>query len=308
MWFAECGSKMEKGCRMRLQNFIPLVVILLFWLLSLLVRFVFQLDGIGLSVFEAINEIVKVVLSIGIAWLILKNVSVPISKEKFPKIEVIVGVLSVGALLALYYFVWIGAIYDVYTILCLDLLILVGVPIMFSIRHYGWKDLRLFIKDLGLSIPTIRTIASLVVTLLVLFTLIVINAGNNLPIFLQDYVNTTGLINWLYIRLIVLAFLPEELFFRVYLQTRLEKLMPIGWAILIQAFLFGLVHIPMNAIGLGWGWGFLPHFAGQTLVINGLIGGYLWYKTRNLPVLVLYHWTIYPLLPLIFFPSWIPYL
>jgi len=292
----------EKGYKTKLQNFVPLVVILLFWTLSLLVRFVFQLEGIGLSVFEAINEIVKVVLSIGIAWLILKNASVPISIQKFPKIEVIVGVLSVGALLALFYFACIGAIH--YSIVLLwDLLILVGVPMIFSIRHYGWKDLRPFIKDLGLTIPTIRTIASWVMTLLVLFSLIIINAGNNLPIFLQDYVLTTGLTHWLFIRFIVLAFLPEELFFRVYLQTRLEKLMPIGWAILIQAFLFNLVHIPMNAVGLGWGWSFLPHFAQQTLVINGLIGGYLWYKTRNLPVLVLYHWTIYPLLPLIFFPS-----
>ncbi len=287
---------------------------MLFYALSLLVRFVFQLEGIGLSVSDAINEIVKVVLSIGIAWLILKNISVPISKKKFPKIEVIVGLLCVGVLLALYYFGWIGAIYNSIEWL-LYLLILVGVPVMFSIRHYSWKDFGLFMKDLGLSIPTIRTVASWVVTLLVLFSLISISAGENRLIFFHYYADLVGLVGLIYPPYLIFVFenfllgwlWSEELFFRVYLQTRLEKLMPIGWAILIQALMFNLVHIPSNAIGLGWGWSFLPHFAQQTLVINGLIGGYLWYKTRNLPVLVLYHWTIYPLLPLIFFPSWIPF-
>lgn len=294
----------EKGYRARLQNFIPLVVILLFWLLSLLVRFVFQLEGIGLTVFEAINEIIKVVLSIGIAWLILKNVSVPISKKKFPRIEVIVGLLLVGIWLVILYFAFVGTIS---LSILWSLLITVGVPIIFSIRHYSREELGFFTKDLGLSIPTIRTFASFVVTLIVLFSLISISAGENSTIFFRYYTRSIsfgGRLMVMFERFLIGWLWSEELFFRVFLQTRLEKLMPIGWAILIQALLFSLVHIPSNAIGLGWGWEFLPHFANQILVINGLIGGYLWYKTRNLPVLVLYHWTIYPLLPLIFFPSY----
>jgi membrane protease YdiL (CAAX protease family) len=150
-------------------------------------------------------------------------------------------------------------------------------------------------------VPSVRIIACWVATIVLFFSLIYLSAGANFQAFLNDYYNTLfWMPNILYM---IFAWLgPEELFFRVYLQTRLEKLMPVGWAIIIQSLLFSIIHIPGNAAILGWGWSVVPHLANTLLLTNGLIGGYLWHRTKSLPILIVYHLTTYPLMPLIFFP------
>jgi membrane protease YdiL (CAAX protease family) len=84
-----------------------------------------------------------------------------------------------------------------------------------------------------------------------------------------------------------IAALPEEFFFRVYLQSRLERYVPAGWAILIQAVLFTAMHTPRNIIRLGYAW---PLALAEALTIsNGLLGGYFWRQTRSLPILLVLH-------------------
>jgi len=86
---------------------------------------------------------------------------------------------------------------------------------------------------------------------------------------------------------VVTAALPEELLFRVILQPRLVRFVGVSWAIFLQAFLFSLGHLPQklwaNELPL------LLAPAYTLLLDNGLIAGYLWYRQRSLPLLVILH-------------------
>ena len=92
--------------------------------------------------------------------------------------------------------------------------------------------------------------------------------------------------------LLVRAALPEELLLRVTLQPRLARFLPLGWAILMQALLFMAAHLPQQIIQYHRP---LILASGYLLTVdNGLIGGYLWYRTRSLPLLVILHLFAYP--------------
>jgi len=88
------------------------------------------------------------------------------------------------------------------------------------------------------------------------------------------------------------AALPEELLLRVTLQPRLAQFVPLGWAMLIQALLFSAGHLPQRLIGYQEPW--LVALGYSLIVNNGLIGGYLWWRTRSLPLLLLLHLFAYP--------------
>jgi membrane protease YdiL (CAAX protease family) len=76
----------------------------------------------------------------------------------------------------------------------------------------------------------------------------------------------------------------EELCFRGFLETRLERLFTVRQALVIQAVIFGLYHLPQTVSGNpGWlvvGGSFYPVFA----FIFGLFLGAIYIKTRNLLV------------------------
>ena len=92
--------------------------------------------------------------------------------------------------------------------------------------------------------------------------------------------------------LLVRAAFPEELVLRVGIQPRLARFMPIGWAIALQAVLFNTAHFPQQFIGYQQP---LVVSIGYLLTIeNGLMAGYLWYRTRSLPVLLLVHLFAFP--------------
>jgi membrane protease YdiL (CAAX protease family) len=92
--------------------------------------------------------------------------------------------------------------------------------------------------------------------------------------------------------LLLFAAIPEELYLRVYLQPRLARFVPLGWAILFQTILFNAAHLPQQILGLGHSWP--PALAFTVLTpANGLIAGYLWWKTRSLPLLVVLHMFAY---------------
>ncbi|MGD8751956.1 MAG: CPBP family intramembrane metalloprotease [Anaerolineales bacterium] len=96
----------------------------------------------------------------------------------------------------------------------------------------------------------------------------------------------------LLVGLLFRAALPEELLLRVTLQPRLARFLPLGWAILIQALLFSLGHLPQRLIGYQEP---LTLALGYLLTVdNGLIAGYLWYRTRSLPLLLILHLFAFP--------------
>lgn len=76
----------------------------------------------------------------------------------------------------------------------------------------------------------------------------------------------------------------EELCFRGFLETRLERLFTVKQALVIQAVIFGLYHLPQTVSGTpGWlviGGMVYPVFA----FIFGIVMGIIYIKTRNLLV------------------------
>ena len=88
------------------------------------------------------------------------------------------------------------------------------------------------------------------------------------------------------------AAIPEELLLRVGLQPRLAQFMPLGWAVLVQALLFNAGHLPQQLIA--YKQPFLLSMGYLLLADNGLIGGYVWHRTRSLPLLLVLHLFAYP--------------
>lgn len=83
--------------------------------------------------------------------------------------------------------------------------------------------------------------------------------------------------------------LVEELCFRGFLETRLERLFSVKKALVIQALVFGLYHLPPVVSGdprwLVVGGPFYPFIA----FIFGVIMGIIYMKTRNLFVCIGFH-------------------
>jgi len=95
-----------------------------------------------------------------------------------------------------------------------------------------------------------------------------------------------------------IAGLPEELFFRGYLQTRLERLWNAPVAILASAVLFTAWHLPSRyflASGIEGNAGDLTSLllgTGVPVFLVSLFFGWHWARYRNLPLLILVHWAI----------------
>lgn len=82
--------------------------------------------------------------------------------------------------------------------------------------------------------------------------------------------------------------LVEELCFRGFLQTRLERIFSVKKALILQSAIFGLYHIPQVISGGGWlilGGPFYPFIA----FIFGLLMGMIYIRTRNLFVGIGFH-------------------
>jgi membrane protease YdiL (CAAX protease family) len=92
--------------------------------------------------------------------------------------------------------------------------------------------------------------------------------------------------------LLLVAALPEELVLRVGLQPRLAIFMGIGFAIVVQALLFSLGHVPQQM--LRYERSPLIALAYVLPIENGLIAGYLWFRTKSLPLLLLLHLFAFP--------------
>jgi membrane protease YdiL (CAAX protease family) len=97
---------------------------------------------------------------------------------------------------------------------------------------------------------------------------------------------------------LLIAGLPEELFFRGMLQTRLEKRWTTPVAILVSGVLFTAWHLPSRfflASGVEGQAGDLPSVVlgtGVPVLLVSLFFGWHWARYRNLPVLICTHWAI----------------
>lgn len=97
---------------------------------------------------------------------------------------------------------------------------------------------------------------------------------------------------------LLIAGLPEELFFRGMLQTRLEKRWNTTVAILVSGILFTAWHLPSRfflASGVEGQAGDLYSVVlgtGVPVLLVSLFFGWHWARYRNLPVLICTHWAI----------------
>ncbi len=153
---------------------VPFIVVALSWSLSLIVRFVFGLDGIGLSVGEGIDEIAKVCLAIGLIWLFLRNVPPSPYKKGFSKRSALIDLSIAGidcAITVLYGFFFYSSLdYHYYSLGFFLLGMEYAIILLFTIRHYGKKELKPFLKDLGLRTPSVRIIVCWVATIVIFFS------------------------------------------------------------------------------------------------------------------------------------------
>ena len=114
-----------------------------------------------------------------------------------------------------------------------------------------------------------------------------------IPLFLSGPSGMSLLPLWLLAALAVLSFcsagFTEEMFYRILLQTRLERVLGRWNAIAAGALLFGLFHLP-SRLAFVWlgttgsvGWDSAQALTGVVTshVVLGLIEGYMWARFRN---------------------------
>jgi len=103
---------------------------------------------------------------------------------------------------------------------------------------------------------------------------------------------------------LLMAGLPEELFYRAILQTRLEKAAGRATAVMVTALLFTAWHIPPRLAlshgveGEAGDIGSVLLGTGVPVLVVAIAFGLAWDRWRNLPALVAAHWGI-DLLPIV---------
>ncbi|MDI1321888.1 MAG: CPBP family intramembrane metalloprotease [Algoriphagus sp.] len=182
---------------------------------------------------------------------------------------------------------------DVWYSIVYKFVLLLLIPFFVFFVSWGYRS-----KDLLLRIqPTLRNVGAGLLFILLGFFL---NAGHIRPIqqnffLFEDSILrlVTGVMMPLFI-----AALPEELFFRGYLQTRLEKKWNRFSAILISTLLFTAWHLPTRYLlsdGVEGQAGDLEGIllnTGLPVFIIGLLFAMHWSRYRNIILLILVHWAI----------------
>lgn len=155
------------------------------------------------------------------------------------------------------------------------------------------------VKGLGLILPRreawlgVGAVVGLNVVAALLFAILPDGEAADLPAQdLAQQLSTPLSVLILFVGLLFRAALPEELVLRVGIQPRLARFVPVGWAIVVQALLFSAGHFPQQFIA--YGRPFLLSVAYLLPIENGLLAGYLWYRTRSLPLLLLVHLFAFP--------------
>lgn len=147
--------------------------------------------------------------------------------------------------------------------------------IMFVAIYYTIKNQQISSKDLGINFRKFYVyipIAILIGIVSAFFEYRIIN-----PVALIDDIKLPNIID---IAIIMIVFIGtvEEIIFRPILQTRLKKLFGLRFGIILTGILFGIMHSTYGMINE-------ILFAS----IFGIIIGYLFHKTKNLPFTISIH-------------------
>ncbi|MDZ7859773.1 MAG: CPBP family intramembrane glutamic endopeptidase [Candidatus Krumholzibacteriota bacterium] len=107
------------------------------------------------------------------------------------------------------------------------------------------------------------------------------------PIILFGYKSYNEIISDIPYYLFIAA-IPEEILYRGFLQSRLEKKLknPVN-AILISSLIFGFIHLPINIKMYGEVTGFATCIGNNAF--GGLFLGYLFYRTRSIWTVIIFH-------------------
>ncbi|HLO81182.1 MAG TPA: type II CAAX endopeptidase family protein [Chitinophagaceae bacterium] len=165
-----------------------------------------------------------------------------------------------------------------------------------SFIYFGWWKYKL--RDLLLGIrPGFSTVVATIVMMLLGFFL---NASHLSKISAHYHEHPDAFLR-VFIGVMMPLFtagIPEELFFRGYLQTRLEKKWNRLFAILLTSILFMAWHLPSRYLLSRGIEGQAGHFdqvllqTGLPVFIISLIFGFHWSRYRNIVLLVLTHWAV----------------
>lgn len=241
--------------------------------------------GIGEASRRFLAEGVILALWLWVAHKLLRTTQVEIMPVKHPGLELGIGLAGLALTTVLVVAVYRGATWLSWPIRLIDY----GVPLaVFFLLGYGSPAI-------GLSAAPRRAWIALLAIVVINLTVGILGgqflphaelptpAGADLAENIHGPLDVAVLLS----QILFNAAIPEELYFRVYLQPRLARLVPLSWAIVIQAVLFSAIHLPRDLLRLGYSWPLA--FASLFLVSNGVVSGYLWSKTKSLPLLVVLH-------------------
>lgn len=269
---------------------VTIVVIIL-----LAIGLVITLATIGVN--EALRGFAAEALILAITFYIARQYlpweDAPKERIKRAKTELIIALIAYGLLLF-----WAAANYGVWSVALppvvmqfLPVILLLSGPAVLLTWQYGTEAW-------GLRWPTGREV-------LVLAVIVGLNIGLSQlfghllpPGELTDaqgnnFVATVQNAAWLPAIGVILGAVATEIFFRVFLQTRLAAFQQGRWALFTQAILYSVVFLPY-LLSAGYP---LPYAIAKTLVLsNGIMAGYVWRKTGSLLLLVL--------LSLFYFSRW----
>jgi membrane protease YdiL (CAAX protease family) len=267
------------------------ILVILLLVIGFLITFVTIGPNEALRGFAA--EAVILAVTFYIARQFLPWEDAPKERIKRPKTELIIALVAYGLL-----FLWAAVNFGLFN-LALPLTVMQFLPIILLLIgpavlltwQYGSEAW-------GLRMPTGREF-------LVLGVIIALNIGLSqifgsvLPTAefsepqSNSFVATILSSAWLSALALILLALVSEIFFRVFLQTRLAAFQQGRWALFTQAIMFNVAFLPYL---LSAGHSF-PLALAKTLVLsNGIMAGYFWRKTGSLLLLVL--------LSLFYFSRW----
>lgn len=174
---------------------------------------------------------------------------------------------------------------DLWYILFAKEIFLLAIPVTIY-RYLGYKNSSLFLWKFKNNINNI-----IVIVVFFLLGLLVNNSYITEILNKKEFFNITLLLNSLLIPLFTAA-IPEEIFYRVILQTRIENVWGSALGIIGSSMAFAIFHFPTRFILANSVEGNVLSVINGTILpvfIMGLIFGVLWLKSRNVYLLIAFH-------------------
>jgi len=162
-----------------------------------------------------------------------------------------------------------------FTITLLQYTLIYG--IMFIPIHYIIKNQHISSKELGIDFRKFYIYLPISIVIGIIMSIIEYIVINPTPL-----IEKIGITDIIFIGMVMFVFIGsvEEIIFRPILQTRLEKISNPSYGIFLSGGIFGIMHANYGMVG-------------EIIVatIFGIITGYIFYKTKNLPFIISIHGT-----------------